>query len=153
MKCPACDALDTGVKDSRQTSDGKSIKRRRFCIACNYKFTTHEHVELKELVVVKKNSAKRPFERAKILRAISIATRKRPITDEHIDRITDGVVRRIEDLNEMEVPSRTIGEIIMMELAKLDDVSCVRFASVYHDFTKVEDFEEFLKKMRNKEFT
>ena len=150
MKCPICDASDTQVKDSRQTLDGKSIKRRRFCVTCNYKFTTHEHIELKELVVVKRNGTKRPFDRQKIVRAINMATRKRSIPETHIDKVVDNIVRRLEDLNETEILSRMIGETIMQELAKLDEVSYVRFASVYHDFTEAKDFENFLKQMREK---
>jgi transcriptional repressor NrdR len=149
MRCPFCGTLDTQVKDSRQSEDGRSIKRRRYCINCHSRFTTFERIELRELTVIKKDGARRPFDREKILRAISLAVRKRPITTEQIDFLIDNLIQKMEKNGESEIPSNFIGEQIMLELAKLDQVAYVRFASVYHDFTEAKDFENFLSKLRN----
>ena len=147
MRCPFCGTLDTQVKDSRQSEDGRSIKRRRYCINCHSRFTTLERIELRELTVLKKDGSKRPLERDKIMRALSLAVRKRPISSEQIDFLVDNIVQNLEKAGESEIPSHVIGEKIMTELAKLDQVAYVRFASVYHDFSEAKDFENFLSKM------
>jgi transcriptional repressor NrdR len=147
MRCPFCGTLDTQVKDSRQSEDCRSIKRRRYCINCHSRFTTFERIELREITVIKKNGTKRPFDREKMMRAINLAVRKRPITSEQIELLVDNIVQKIERLGESEIQSHFIGEQIMSELAKLDQVAYVRFASVYHDFNETKDFENFLGKL------
>lgn len=147
MRCPFCGTLDTQVKDSRQSEDGRSIKRRRFCINCHSRFTTFERIEMRELIVIKKDGSKRPLEREKIIRALNLAVRKRPITNDQIEFLVDNIVQSLEKAGENEIPSHAIGERIMAELAKLDQVAYVRFASVYHDFSEAKDFENFLNKM------
>ncbi len=147
MRCLFCGTLDTQVKDSRQSEDGRTIKRRRYCINCHSRFTTFERIELRELTVIKKNGTKRPFDREKIMRAINLAVRKRSISTEQIELLVDNIVQQIEKIGESEIQSYFIGEFIMSELAKLDQVSYVRFASVYHDFTEAKDFENFLSKL------
>jgi len=147
MRCPFCGSEDTQVKDSRPVDDGGAIRRRRQCPACGARFTTFERVQLRELLVVKKDGRRLPFDRDKLARSIRIATRKRGIDDEQIERIITGIVRRIETSGEVEVPSTRIGELAMESLGQLDEVAYVRFASVYRDFATVRDFEEFIRQL------
>jgi transcriptional repressor NrdR len=147
MRCPFCGCEDTHVKDSRPVEDATSIRRRRQCPSCGARFTTSERVQLRDLVVVKKDGRRVAFERDKLLRSIRIATRKRGIDEEQIERIVNGIIRRLETLGESEVPSPRIGELAMESLAKLDEVAYVRFASVYRDFATARDFEEFIRRL------
>ena len=151
MRCPFCGSEDTQVKDSRPVDDGGAIRRRRQCPACGARFTTFERVQLRELLVVKKDGRRLPFDRDKLARSIRIATRKRGIDDEQIERIITGIVRRIETSGEIEVPSTRIGELAMESLGQLDEVAYVRFASVYRDFATVRDFEEFIRQLPDDE--
>ncbi len=144
MKCPFCDFLDTQVKDSRPSDDGLVIKRRRQCPSCGARFTTHERTELRELRVVKKNGEKRPFDGSKILRSISVATRKRPVTSEQADAILSEVIKKLEKYGEGEVETQIVGQLVMEELSKIDEVSYVRYASVYKDFSNAGDFGKFI---------
>ncbi|WP_298725213.1 transcriptional regulator NrdR [uncultured Ferrovibrio sp.] len=144
MRCPFCGNDDTQVKDSRPTEDNSAIRRRRFCPNCGARFTTFERIQLRELTVVKKNGLKVPFDRDKLARSIMIATRKRPIDPERIERLINGIVRRLESSGESEIKSDTIGELVMDGLAALDKVAYVRFASVYRNFREAKDFEEFI---------
>ena len=125
--------------------DASVIRRRRQCPICGARFTTFERVQLRDLLVVKKDGRRAPFDRDKLARSIRIATRKRGIDDEQIERIINGIVRRIETSGETEVPTGRIGELAMDSLAKLDEVAYVRFASVYRDFATLRDFEEFIR--------
>jgi len=145
MRCPYCANPDTQVKDSRPTEDNSAIRRRRFCSACGARFTTFERIQLRELVVVKKNGQRIPFDRDKIARSILTACRKRPVDEERIDRIVNSIQRRLESLGEAEVQSATIGEMVMEALQGLDKVAYVRFASVYKNFREVKDFESFVE--------
>jgi transcriptional repressor NrdR len=147
MRCPFCGHVDTQVKDSRPTEDGASIRRRRFCPACGSRFTTFERVQLRELTIVKKGGVKQPFDREKIMRSITLALRKRPVEPERIDRIVNGIVRRLESLGESEIPSQVVGEMVMDALASLDPVAYVRFASVYKNFREAKDFEDFVGRL------
>jgi transcriptional repressor NrdR len=147
MRCPFCGHDDTQVKDSRPTEDGSSIRRRRFCPACGSRFTTFERVQLRELTVVKKGGVKQPLDREKIMRSITLALRKRPVEPDRIDRIVNGIVRRLESLGESEVPSQVVGEMVMDALASLDPVAYVRFASVYKNFREAKDFEDFVGRL------
>jgi len=144
MRCPFCGNDDTQVKDSRPTEDNSAIRRRRFCANCGARFTTFERVQLRELTVIKKNGIKAPFDREKLARSIMIATRKRPIDPERIERLINGIVRRLESSGETEIKSDTIGELVMDGLAALDKVAYVRFASVYRNFREAKDFEDFI---------
>jgi len=145
MRCPFCGLEDTQVKDSRPVEEASAIRRRRQCPACGARFTTFERVQLRELSVVKKDGRRVAFDRDKLARSIGIATRKRGIDEEQIERIVNGIVRRIETSGEVEVPSTRIGELAMESLAGLDEVAYVRFASVYRDFANLRDFEEFIR--------
>jgi len=147
MRCPFCGNDDTQVKDSRPTEDNSAIRRRRFCPNCGARFTTFERIQLRELTVVKKNGLKVPFDRDKLARSIMIATRKRPIDPERIERLINGIVRRLESSGESEIKSDTIGELVMDGLAALDSVAYVRFASVYRNFREAKDFEDFVGRL------
>ncbi|MCX7355637.1 MAG: transcriptional regulator NrdR [Alphaproteobacteria bacterium] len=144
MRCPFCGHHDTQVKDSRPTEDNSAIRRRRSCPACGSRFTTFERVQLRELTVVKKDGQRMPFDREKLMRSINLATRKRPIEPDRIERMINGIVRRLESSGESDVPSHVIGELVMDALASLDPVAYVRFASVYRNFREAKDFEEFV---------
>jgi transcriptional repressor NrdR len=151
MRCPFCGHDDTQVKDSRPTEDNSAIRRRRFCPACGSRFTTFERVQLRELVVVKKNGQRAAFDRDKLLRSIMIAVRKRPVGEERVERIVNSITRRLESSGETEIPSSQIGQLVMEALAGLDPVAYVRFASVYKNFRETRDFEQFLETLSPQE--
>ena len=147
MRCPFCGNIETQVKDSRPTEENASIRRRRFCASCGSRFTTFERVQLRELTIQKKTGEKENFDREKLTRSIMIALRKRPVEPDRIERIVNGVQRRLESLGESIVPSKIIGEMVMEVLADLDPVAFVRFASVYRNFREAKDFGEFVEKI------
>jgi transcriptional repressor NrdR len=147
MRCPFCGHGDTQVKDSRPTEENASIRRRRFCPSCGSRFTTFERVQIRELTVLKKNGDKSVFDRNKLERSLQIALRKRPSDDDHIERIVNGIQRRLESLGENEIPTKVIGEMVMDVLSDLDPVAYVRFASVYRNFREAKDFEDFVGKL------
>jgi len=144
MRCPFCGFDDTQVKDSRPTDDRSAIRRRRFCTNCAARFTTFERVQLRELTVVKKNGQREPFDRDKLARSIYISLRKRPVEGERVERVINSIVRQLESSGESDVPTETIGSLIMEALANLDQVAYIRFASVYRDFREAKDFGEFV---------
>ena len=148
MRCPFCGNIETQVKDSRPSEDHVSIRRRRSCPACAGRFTTYERVQLRDLVVVKKNGRRETFDRDKLDRSVRVALQKRPVDPERIDQMITGTVRRLESLGETEVNSEKIGKIIMEALARIDNVAYVRFASVYKNFQTTDDFEEFVAELR-----
>jgi transcriptional repressor NrdR len=150
MRCPFCNVEDTQVKDSRPSEDKLSIRRRRFCTDCESRFTTIERVQLKELTVIKRDGKKKPFDRDKIVRSIKTAIRKRDVSEDEIERIVNNLVHSFEASSDGEILSNVIGEGIMKELSKIDQVAYVRFASVYKDFNTAEDFESFIHKRVNK---
>ncbi|MGF1500656.1 MAG: transcriptional regulator NrdR [Paracoccaceae bacterium] len=148
MRCPFCGNTDTQVKDSRPAEDHASIRRRRSCPACGGRFTTYERVQLRDLVVLKKNGRREEFDRDKLARSVKIALRKRPVEPERVEQMVNGIVRRLESLGDTDIPSDTIGEIVMESLARIDTVGYVRFASVYKNFQEVTDFETFVSELR-----
>ncbi|MDR3424324.1 MAG: transcriptional regulator NrdR [Alphaproteobacteria bacterium] len=148
MRCPFCGADDTQVKDSRPTEDNAAIRRRRFCVKCDARFTTFERVQLRDMLVVKSDGDKQTFDRDKLLRSMKVALRKRPVDDERIEQVTNSVVRQLESLGESEISSTTIGEHVMEALRTLDHVAYVRYASVYKDFRSPGDFEEFVDTLK-----
>lgn len=148
MRCPFCSHDDTQVKDSRPTEDNSAIRRRRACPNCGARFTTFERVQLRELVVVKSNGSKEPFERDKLQRSLEISLRKRPVEGERIEMVVNSLVRQLETLGDSEIPSQQIGEMVMAALADLDTVAYVRYASVYKDFHEAKDFNEFVKRLQ-----
>jgi len=147
MRCPNCGSLDTQVKDSRPTEDSSVIRRRRLCLACNFRFTTFERVQLRELTVIKRNGRRVPFDRDKLLRSVQIALRKRPVDPDRIERAVSKIVRELESQGESDVSSETIGEMVMDTLRGLDGVAYVRFASVYRNFREAKDFEAVLDEL------
>jgi transcriptional repressor NrdR len=151
MRCPFCGKDDTQVKDSRPTDDSQAIRRRRHCPHCGARFTTFERVQLRELTIVKEHGKREPFDRDKVLRSMQIALRKRPVDAEHLERVVNGIVRELESTGENEIASDTIGQLVMQELARLDQVAYVRFASVYKNFHEARDFEEFIGNISNSE--
>ena len=144
MKCPFCGDLESQVKDSRPSEDGAAIRRRRMCPECGGRFTTFERVQLRELMILKRSGRRAPFDREKLARSITIATRKRPVQAERVDRMINAIVRQLESMGETELPSHVVGEMVMKSLKALDDVAYVRYASVYRDFRQTEDFAKFL---------
>ncbi len=147
MRCPFCGNEDTQVKDSRPTEDNSAIRRRRQCTNCAARFTTFERVQLRELTVLKGSGQREVFDRDKLLQSMNIALRKRPVDRERVERVVNSMVRRLESTGESEIPSKTIGELVMDALANLDQVAYVRFASVYRNFREARDFEEFIDKL------
>lgn len=147
MRCPFCDFIDTQVKDSRPAGTDSIIKRRRYCQSCGGKFTTLERVETKEIKVLKRNGEKRPFDNTKLLNSLEIATRKRPVTSEQLEAVLSIIIKQLEKSCEGEVSSSIIGQLVMNELTKVDQVAYIRYASVYKDFHTISDFSAFIKGM------
>jgi len=144
MRCPSCGSLDTQVKDSRPTEDSAAIRRRRVCLACGFRFTTFERVQMRELLVIKRNGRRVPFDRDKLVRSVQISLRKRQVDPDRVEHMVSNIVRELEGLGESEVSSEAIGEIVMEHLRQLDDVAYVRFASVYRNFREAKDFRAVL---------
>jgi transcriptional repressor NrdR len=144
MRCPFCGEMESQVKDSRPSEDGAAIRRRRLCPSCGGRFTTFERVQLRELTILKRSGRRSPFERDKLVRSVQVATRKRPVDPERVERLINGIVRQLESMGETELPSSVVGEMVMKALKSLDDVAYVRYASVYRDFRQTEDFAKFL---------
>ncbi len=144
MRCPFCGHDETQVKDSRPSEDNSSIRRRRQCPACAARFTTFERVQLRELMVIKKDESRTIFDREKLVRSINISCRKRPVKQEQIELIANSIQRRLESSGETEIPTKVIGELVMDALKELDRVAYLRFASVYKDFQETDDFRKFI---------
>ena len=145
MRCPFCGKEDTQVKDSRSSEDGSTIRRRRLCTSCGSRFTTFERVQLRDLIVIKRNGKKIQFERDKILKSMLMALRKGQTNDESIDRAVNGIVRQLESSGENEIQSKFIGELVMNALAEIDNVAYIRYASVYRNFREASDFGKFVE--------
>lgn len=144
MRCPFCSDLETQVKDSRPVEEGSAIRRRRACSTCGQRFTTIERVQLRELIVVKADGRRTPFDRERLSRSVRIALRKRPVSEEQIDQMISGISRRLEASGEAEIPTALIGELAMEALQTIDAVGYVRFASVYRDFRETKDFSDLV---------
>jgi transcriptional repressor NrdR len=149
MRCPFCAHENSQVKDSRPTEDGAAIRRRRQCESCGARFTTFERIQLRDIMVVKSENRREPFNRAKIETSVSLACRKRGVSQERIDQLVSGIQRQIETSGENEIPSHLIGEMVMEGLQQLDSVAYIRFASVYRDFSEASDFEEFASNVKD----
>ncbi|MBL6770604.1 MAG: transcriptional repressor NrdR [Rhizobiales bacterium] len=150
MRCPYCSNKETQVRDSRPSEDNSTIRRRRVCPGCGGRFTTFERIQLRELYVLKRTGQKVVFDRDKLMRSVQIATRKRPVEVDKLEQMVSGIVRQLENRGDSFVPTELIGKLIMEGLQQLDDVSYVRFASVYKDFREAKDFEEFLEEISDK---
>lgn len=147
MRCPYCDDENTRVIDSRPIDDGKSIRRRRQCDSCKKRYTTYEKVEALPLAVIKKDDTRESYDRSKIESGIFHSCHKRPISVEQIKNLVDDVENTIFGLEVKEIPSSTIGQIVMDKLKEFDAVAYVRFASVYREFKDVNTFMDELKKL------
>ncbi len=153
MRCPFCDSEDTQVLDTRSNPDTNSIRRRRKCTACDKRFTTYEKVELRMPRLVKKDGSRADFDRDKLMGSMMIALRKRQVATARVDAALDRIEEKLRATGEREVPTAKVGELVMRELAKLDKVAYIRFASVYRSFDTPEDFREAVlevKKPRRK---
>ncbi len=151
MMCPFCNEAESKVIDSRSSEDGAVIRRRRECTACKKRFTTYERVEERPLLVVKKGGEREQFDRGKIINGITRACEKRPVSSEEIENIVNKIETDLRDLNDREISSRAIGEMVMDRLRELDDVAYVRFASVYRQFTDLNSFINTIDQMKSKE--
>ena len=147
MKCPYCSNPDTRVVDSRPAEDGTSIRRRRSCDSCGKRFTTYEKVETIPLIIIKKDNPREQYSRMKIENGVIRACYKRPVPAEEIERMIDRIETEVFSLEEKEIPSHVIGEMVMDGLKDLDEVAYVRFASVYREFKDVNTFMDELKKI------
>ena len=147
MKCPLCNQDNTRVVDSRPADDNTAIRRRRMCDACGKRFTTYEKVETIPLIVIKKDQNREQFDRSKLEAGVLRACHKRPVSAEQIHRLVDDVETEVFNLEEREIPSSVIGEIVMDKLKDLEAVAYVRFASVYREFKDVNTFMDELKKI------
>lgn len=145
MKCPFCDEIEDKVVDSRMAKEGEVIRRRRECLSCKRRYTTYERVEESLPVVVKKDGRRESFDRAKILAGLKKACEKRPISVATIEAVADRIEKRVQEMGETEIQSRTVGEEVMRELHQLDQVAYVRFASVYREFKDIDQFMDELK--------
>ena len=150
MRCPFCGHLETQVKDSRISEDGESVKRRRYCSNCDSRFTTFERVQLREMMIIKKNGEKKIFDAEKLKKSIEMAVRKRPVTQVQVDKLVNNIIKQLETEGEGEIPSHILGEMVMKALEGLDKVAFVRFASVYKNFEKADDFRQFITKIAKK---
>ncbi|MBE6064190.1 transcriptional regulator NrdR [Clostridium cochlearium] len=149
MKCPYCSYNESKVVDSRSTEDNMSIRRRRECLECGKRYTTYEKIESVPILVIKKNLNREYFDRDKIVNGIIKACQKRPVSRHQIEEIVDEVEKKINNSMITEVNSKYIGELIMEKLKEVDEVSYVRFASVYRQFKDIDTFMEEIKKLRN----
>ncbi|OLS03894.1 transcriptional regulator NrdR [Tissierella creatinophila] len=149
MKCPYCEFLDSKVIDSRPTDEGQAIRRRRECISCGKRFTTYEKFEEIPIMVVKKDGNRQSYNRNKLLNGIIKSCEKRPVSINTIEKIVDDIEKKLSNSLEKEVTSIEIGEMVMNKLKDIDEVSYVRFASVYRQFKDLNTFMEELKKILN----
>ncbi len=150
MNCNRCQATDTKVIESREVAGGKSIRRRRMCTDCSYRFTTYERVEQPQLVVIKNNNVRELFNRDKLIAGLYRACEKTSVTNMHLEQLVSDVEQQLYECGEGEVPSAKIGELVMDNLADLDEVAYVRFASVYRRFKDIASFERELSDIRKR---
>ena len=146
MQCPKCHHNNSKVVDSRQADDGRTIRRRRECENCGFRFTTFERIEETPLLVIKKNGTREEFNREKVLRGLVRSAENRPVTMDQMEKIVDQVERKIRESGESEIPTNLIGEYVMEYLVDLDEIAYIRFASVYRQF---KDMSVFLKELQD----
>jgi transcriptional repressor NrdR len=151
MRCPKCGCQDDKVIDSRASREGATIRRRRECIACGYRFTTYEEVERSGLVVMKRDGRREDFSKEKLLSGLKKACQKRPISPKVVEDLVERITNEITDKYEREVPAEAIGKLVMEGLRATDEVAYVRFASVYRRFQEATDFVHEVKKLENKQ--
>lgn len=149
MKCPYCHHEDTQVTDSRLSSDGDVVKRRRKCKHCERRFTTYERVERIGLTVVKKDNTREEYSRDKLHRSIALAVTKRPVSADQLEEAVNGIETRLFNMGASEVSSTQIGELVMQQLRELDEVAYIRFASVYRNFADLEEMREVMEGLQD----
>ena len=149
MYCPFCGHQETKVVDSRLAGDGYQTRRRRECTECNERFTTFESAELILPKLIKRDESREPFNESKLRSGILVATEKRPISIESIEELISRIIRKVQKLGEREIQSRTLGEIVMLELREIDEIAFVRYASVYRRFQDIEEFEKEIESLRD----
>ncbi|EXI74342.1 MAG TPA: transcriptional regulator NrdR [Candidatus Accumulibacter phosphatis] len=147
MKCPFCGAAETTVADTRINEDGDIVRRRRRCLKCDKRFTTHERAELRMPQVIKKNGSRVDFDRDKLAASLGLALRKRPVSSQAVEAAISRIEEKLLALGEREVASEKLGEMVMRELKKLDKVAYVRFASVYRNFEDVDEFSKLIREV------
>ena len=147
MKCPFCGAAETTVADTRISDDGDIVRRRRRCLKCDKRFTTHERAELRMPQVIKKNGSRVEFDREKLAASLGLALRKRPVSSQAVEAAISRIEEKLLALGEREVASDKLGEMVMRELKKLDKVAYVRFASVYRNFEDVDEFSKVIREV------
>ena len=150
MRCPKCGGQDDKVIDSRASREGATIRRRRECIACGFRFTTYEEVEHEGLLVLKRDGRREEFSKDKLMSGIKKACQKRPISPKVIEDLVEKIVNEVTDKHEREVPGEVIGKLVMDALRQMDEVAYVRFASVYRRFQEATDFVHEVKKLGGK---
>lgn len=148
MRCPACGNPESKVVDSRPSEDGVAIRRRRECLGCEHRFTTYERLGDSPLLIVKADGSSEAYDREKLMRGLLIACAKRPISPEQIGSLIDSIEIELRNAPKNETCSKDLGEMVLVHLAKLDDVAYVRFASVYKDFQNIEEFSKALEGLR-----
>lgn len=147
MKCPICYFTDTKVVDSRVTSDGLSIRRRRECLKCSFRFSTYEEVELLDLMIVKRDGRRESYSREKLLLGLKKALEKRPVTEDRFKKTIHSIERDLQKLRQSEITSKQVGLIVMKNLKKLDQIAYIRYASVYQSFKDADEFRKELNKL------
>jgi transcriptional repressor NrdR len=147
MRCPFCSSDDTQVVDTRSNEDSNVVRRRRKCPKCDKRFTTYERVELRMPRLVKKGGGRSDFERDKLVGSMTLALRKRPVATEEIDAAADRIEEKLRSLGEREIPTSRVGDLVMRELARLDKIAYIRFASVYRSFETPDDFRDAVQEV------
>ena len=147
MRCPFCSGEDTQVVDTRSNEGTNVIRRRRKCPKCDKRFTTYERVELRMPRLVKKGGSRTDFDRGKLIGSMTLALRKRPVATEDVDAAVDRIEEKLRALGEREIPTSRVGDLVMRELAKLDKIGYIRFASVYRSFETPDDFREAVQEV------
>ena len=150
MRCPFCQSEDTQVVDTRSNPEANTIRRRRKCLKCDKRFTTYERVDLKMPRLVKKDGSRTDFDREKLTASMRLALRKRPVATEAVDSAVDRIEEKLRSLGEREIPTSRVGDLVMRELAKLDKIAYIRFASVYRSFETPDDFREAVQEVKTK---
>ena len=148
MKCPFCSSADTQVVDTRANLEANATRRRRKCLGCQKRFTTYERVDLKMPRLVKKDGSRTDFDRDKLMGSMMLALRKRPVATDEVEGAVDRIIERLRSLGEREVSSHRVGDFVMRELAKLDKIAYIRFASVYRSFETPDDFREAVQEVK-----
>ena len=149
MRCPFCQNEDTQVVDTRSNPESNVIRRRRRCAKCDKRFTTYERVELRMPRLVKKGGSRTDFDRDKLMGSMMLALRKRPVATDEVEGAVDRVIERLRGLGERDVPTTRVGDFVMRELARLDKIAYIRFASVYRSFESPDDFREAVQEVKS----